>query len=272
MNIVNLKNNLSVIKVSGDDSVKYLQGQLTNDINQLDNVAFQYSAHLNNKGRMLASFIITKVETNCYYLITATEIIDKILPRLKMFILRSKVSMEILDENIYFYDEKFDDKANIAQDAKNIVLNETHYLTITCQQIVTVQEVDLWKQWLIHSGVPMIYLNTQETFTPQQVNYDLIGGVNFKKGCYTGQEIVARMHYLGKVKRRMYEFTTSFDVYIGQKIYSPVMNNQEVGEIVEAACIDEKWSGLISVQIDCIEVAFLDVDNLAKLDLVKREF
>ena len=272
MSIVNLKNNLSVIKVSGDDSVKYLQGQLTNDINQLDNVVFQYSAHLNNKGRMLASFIITKIEMNCYYLITTTEIIDKILPRLKMFILRSKVSMEILGDNIYFCDEKFDDKANINQDAKHVVLDETHYLSITLQQNVSEQDLDLWKQWLIHSSVPMIYLNTQEKFTPQQVNYDLIGGVNFKKGCYTGQEIVARMHYLGKVKRRMYQFATSFDVSIGQKIYSPVMNNQEVGEIVETLCIDEKCIGLVSAQSDCIEAAFLDIDNSAKLNLVKREF
>ena len=136
--------------------------------------------------------------------------------------------------------------------------------------------VQNWRTFLISRGIPLIYNKTQETFTPQQVNYDLIDGVNFKKGCYIGQEIVARTHYLGRVKRRMYRFrfnsTTTLTIAtipslsLGQIVVSPKLNNQEVGVIVELAKDgDTSYRGLVSLQIDCINSAFLDLDNTFKL-------
>ncbi len=253
----NISNELKVISISGIDSQKFLQGQLTNDINELDNKPFQFSAHLNNKGRMLASFIITKPAPDIYYLITSTEVIDKIIPRLKMFVLRSKVVIESLSSQVVFSNHKLDNELSLE-------IFPQYFISITNSD-ATLQNNQLWKKTLINHGIPLIYLSTQEEFTPQQVNYDLFNGVNFKKGCYTGQEIVARTHYLGKVKRRMYRFICDNEPTIGQKVLSPLFDNQEIGVIVDFMSRDLDYLGLVSLQIDCVDSAFLDLDNKVQL-------
>lgn len=266
MEIDNLNDELCVIKISGIDSPKYLQGQLTNDINELEHKNFQWSAHLNNKGRMLASFIITRKAPECYYLITAKEIIGKIIPRLKMFVLRSKVVIELLDCNIYF-----SNKLPIEGTILEII--PQYFIEITDKKNENLPcDKSLWKSLLINYGLPIIYEKTQEEFTPQQVNYDLFNGVNFKKGCYTGQEIVARTHYLGKVKRRMFKFVCDFKPEIGQKVVSPNMNNQEIGVIVDYIKREHNYLGLVSIQIDCQESIFLDKENKIQLLIQALEY
>ena len=248
----NISTELKVITISGIDSQKFLQGQLTNDINELDNKPFQFSAHLNNKGRMLASFIITKPAPDTYYLFTIPEIIDKIIPRLKMFVLRSKVIIEDLNSDVIFSNNK-------PNNGLSLEVFPQYFISIVPSYAP--QNNQLWKKTLINHGIPLIYLKTQEEFTPQQVNYDLLNGVNFKKGCYTGQEIVARTHYLGKVKRRMYHFICDNEPSIGQKVVSPILDNQEIGVIVDYLTLEHDYLGLVSLQIDCIDSAFLDLDN-----------
>ena len=252
----NISNELKVISISGIDSQKFLQGQLTNDINELDNKSFQFSAHLNNKGRMLASFIITKTSPETYYLFTSSAIVDKIIPRLKMFILRSKVVIEALNSQVIFSDNKLDNELSLE-------IFPQYFISIA--NFDASQNNQLWKKTLIHNGIPLIYPSTQEEFTPQQVNYDLFNGVNFKKGCYTGQEIVARTHYLGKVKRRMYRFICDNEPSIGQKVVSPLLDNQEIGVIVDTSKREHDYFGLVSLQIDCVDSAFLDLDNKIQL-------
>ena len=252
----NISSELSVIKISGIDSQKFLQGQLTNDINELDSKTFQFSAHLTNKGRMLASFIITKPSPDTYYLFTSSEIIEKIIPRLKMFVLRSKVIIENLNSQVIFSNYKPNDEINIE-------IFPQYFLSLNT--IDSQNDTRVWKYSLINNGIPLIYTNTQEEFTPQQVNYDLLNGVNFKKGCYTGQEIVARTHYLGKVKRRMYRFICDSKPTIGQKIVSPLLDNQEIGVIVDILKREHDYLGLASLQIDCADNAFLDLDNKIQL-------
>ncbi|MBY0378909.1 MAG: hypothetical protein K2P99_00760, partial [Burkholderiales bacterium] len=225
MNCVNLNNELSVIIVSGLEVKGFLQGQLTNDINLLDNQPFQYSAYLNTKGRMLASFWVKKVADNQYYLITSKAIVDKLILKLRMYILRAKVTIEKLATNIYFTDDISSFTSSI-----NIPIAYNRYIVITNNIIDSInQTIDYFKQTIIENGIAIIYPETQEQLIPQHVNYDELGGLNFKKGCYLGQEIVARMHYLGKSKRKMYHFTTSHVVKIGQMVVSPQLNNQEVG-------------------------------------------
>lgn len=259
----NLSKDLVVISVSGTDSTKFLQGQLTNDLEKLNRGKCQFSAHLTNKGRALASFIVYKVEDNHYLLVTAKDIGDKIIPRLKMFVLRAKVVFEPKDMSIIFGKDMLE--SNI-----HILLPHNYYLNlesmidgITTNVTYSPQtaESDLWKIYLIDKGIPLIYASSQDLFTPQQINYDLLGGVSFTKGCYTGQEIVARTHYLGKVKRRMYQFRVDIACQIGQKIVSPQMDNQEVGFIVDVTPSKDKFIGLASIQSNCIDNAFLDLDN-----------
>lgn len=260
MTILNLNDELIMLEISGDDATTYLQGQLTNDIRELANKPFQYSAHLNNKGRILASFIITSPCENTYYLITSKTLVDKITPRLKMFILRSKVNLILSNKFLSLSDTKIDAQHSFE-------LNQQYHLNIHDNPIENAQiNSNAWHQALVELPFPMIYLDTMEKIIPQQVNFDLLGGINFKKGCYTGQEIVARTHYLGKIKRRMAKFTTKTQPHIGQSVVSPIVENQETGFVVDFYQADENYHGLVSVQNDCIDNIYFDGENQNQLN------
>lgn len=257
MTILSLNNELAILKISGDDAKTYLQGQITNDINLLTiEHQFQFAAHLNPKGRILATFIIVRMAENSYYLITTREIATKITPRLKMFILRSKVSLQNSECNIYLSTAKHPDGINIE-------LATGYFITITSESLAAVEDSNRWHQFIVEHTIPLIYPQSQEKIIPQQINYDLLGGISFKKGCYTGQEIVARTHYLGKIKRRLVKFSSTIQPQIGQTIVSPVMDNQEVGIIVDYYHdqTNNSYHGLASLQNNCLEQAFFDITN-----------
>lgn len=276
----NLSQYLVILKVSGPDSSKFLQGQLTNDITLLtpqikDNcITYQFAAHLNHKGRIIANFIIINPEIDTYYLITNRELVDTILPRLKMFILRSKVVISEEQRHIIFTNSN--DHVNASN--FNIRLANNHLLTITDKDFSNNINIQHWNQFLVNHGITLIHKETTEQFIPQQINLDDLNGISFTKGCYTGQEIVARTHYLGKIKRRLYKFTLSQDKFanvdtgnpettieqtphVGQVIVSPNMNNQEVGIIAELANENGQITGIASIQIDCINQAFLSLNH-----------
>ncbi|MBX9597505.1 MAG: hypothetical protein K2X04_02890 [Burkholderiales bacterium] len=255
---LNLNSELAILECSGSDAATYLQGQLSNDIRELNNKPWQFSAHLSNKGRTLATFIITQHQENSYYLITNKDVADKILPRLKMYILRSKVTLAISAKSIYLNDTQIDG-------GHNLQLSADKYLTISENPQESTIDSNAWHKFLVENTLPMIYLESIEKIIPQQINYDLIGGINFKKGCYTGQEIVARTHYLGKVKRRMAKFTTNTQPQVGQSVVSPLMDNQEVGVIIDCYQDGQNHYGLVSLQNNCLDSAYLDTDNQQKL-------
>lgn len=254
-----LNRELAIINVEGADAATYLQGQLTNDIKELETNKFQLSAHLNNKGRILANFIITKAKENQYYLITDKSNAEKILPRIKMFVLRSKVTISILDVNI-----SLDDVVN--PEFIQLELSQNKYLTIGNQNIIENNDMNTWHKFLVENNLPFIYVASAEKIIPQQINFEIIGGVNFKKGCYTGQEIVARTHYLGKVKRRLVKFITDSQPQIGNQVFSPTIDNQEVGFIVDFYQNDNKFIGLASLQLDYINDSYLDTEQKYKLE------
>ncbi len=264
----NLSDFLSIIEVDGSDAAKFLQGQLTNDINLLtlpiDNkYNFQYSAYLNPKGRMQATFFVIMVSTNKYYLITTSDIVDLVLAKIKMYVMRSQVTINKL-EDIYIL---FGDSEHELDSSTNInicvQLDPSHRLFIlpigNCINIDTItQQNTQFKYFLIQNQIPLIYTNTQNGFVPQQVNFDKLNGLNFKKGCYVGQEIVARLHYLGKSKRSMYIVHSPHEITHGMNIISPILNGQVVGMVVDAIYYNDKYIGLISIQDECLNELYLD--------------
>lgn len=267
MNLINLNNQLAIIQVTGPDSAKYLQGQVTNDINLLTSthnnncIPHQFAAHLNHKGRMLANFIIIRPDADTFYLITNKELVTQILPRIKMFVMRSKVEINTLSKNIVLSN-------NIIPNELNISLSKNSFVIVTDNKYDTISsDLSSWNNCLIENGITLIHTETVEKLIPQQANLDALNGISFTKGCYTGQEIVARTHYLGKIKRRLFKFETAPDINltIGQIVVSPKMDNQEVGIIVEVL----KNSGLVSVQADCIEDIFLDSENKIQLTITE---
>ena len=271
---------LSMIKVSGDDASTFLQGQLTNDIEQVNNSSSQLSGYCNQKGRLLVCFRIFKKQDELY-LTLPEELYEDTFKRLKMFVMRSKVDFTNISADfvsIGYSGPNAD--SELKKQYQNIPLETdqvTHFNDLSIIKLPSGthpryqisgpvnQVIELWQKldvnavavgkdvWSlldIRAGVPAIYKETIESFVPQMVNLELINGVNFKKGCYTGQEIVARMHYLGKLKRRMYRIhlNTSAPVNPGEALFCPESTSgQGTGNIVFAAPSSDKGTEALAV-------------------------
>lgn len=214
LSIVALKN-LGVLEVSGSDAAVFLQGQTTCDINQLEEHNPQLGAYCNAKGRTISSFIIIKKTNNIFYLILSADLIAPVQKKLQMYILRAAVTLIDQSESLCIlglYNYSLDTQDNIYA-----YLNENKRCLFiadinNCQQFFTnlIQEntvqlisSNAWYALDILTGIPWLNSNTTELFVPQMMNLDKLGAISFEKGCYTGQEVVARTHYLGKNKRVM---------------------------------------------------------------------
>lgn len=224
---------LGLLRVGGDDALPFLQGQITNDVKLLDGGNSHYAGYCNPKGRLLAIFLAFMQQGQIHLQLNGA-LKEQTLKRLKMYVLRSKVVIEDASDAVVRFGIAGAEAAAALQEHFGSVPEEPHQLlmheTATLlrlpsaamrYEIFTSPEhaVDLWTklsaqcapvgsdgwEWHeIHAGIPDVMPATLEAFVPQMLNLDTLGGINFKKGCYTGQEIVARTHYLGKVKRRMH--------------------------------------------------------------------
>ena len=222
---------LSLLKLSGEDALSFLQGQVTNDVKQLNGSNSQYAGYCTPKGRLIALFLAYGHEDKLYLQLDR-RLAEAITKRLRMYVLRSKVVIEdISDSTVRLGVSGKNAEAALSglfpalpASAHELVSNENGVLIrlpgpVPRYELITdtSRAEGIWEQlkqqlkpvgrkaweWLeIQAGVPDIQPETQEEFVPQMINLDALGGINFKKGCYTGQEIVARTHYLGKVKRR----------------------------------------------------------------------
>ena len=252
------------LRVSGEEAQSFLQNLLSNDIRDVSPTRAQFSSFNTAKGRMLATMLIWREEDD-YLLQLPRVLCEPIRKKLSMYVLRAKVKITDVSDEIISLGLS---GAN-AQDVLREELGELPHqqLGITGIAPGNVMKCDdtrlqintsiqhapaLWEilsrharpvgsgywDWLnIRSGIPVILPQTQEQFVAQMVNFDLIGGVNFKKGCYPGQEIVARTQYLGKLKRRMYlaHLNSSDTPQAGEALFSADMEGQACGMIVNAA-------------------------------------
>ena len=283
----------STIKVEGDDRVQFLQGQLTQDINLISQNKALYAGFCNSKGRMLA-FMLCYLNHESIHIQIDSSIQEFILQKLKMYILRSKVSLKLANETflcIGFIGSKALLTKNIqppknyldiihsddimimrlGKDDRYQLMGETskvnEFMKLNFSEYLSMS-FDDWNNLNILDGIPDIYPTTQEAFIPQSLNMDLIDGINFKKGCYTGQEIVARTHYLGKVKRRMYRafLKSRADLIPGDLI----LNNkgEEIGQLVRAANENnEKTNMLIELRVDQVHEALFINSQLIEIFL-----
>jgi hypothetical protein len=283
-----------VIHVQGDDAKAFIQAQFSNDINLLDTQHVQFSAYCNPKGRMLAQFLVVPYRDGFLLLLTR-EILAKTLARLRMFVLRSAVTLDDATERSVclgligntLSKTLPDSGAHLPQDEFMLSEHEQHlYIKMPgpVPRYLVIAELDeakaLWKQltprlstsgasvwhWSdIQAGLPSIWSQTVEEFVPQMMNLELIGGVSFKKGCYPGQEIVARMHYLGKPKRRMFHLHTPVDEPIqpGEDIYLADGDGQSAGKVVIAEPSVGGGSDLLAVlQLVHVNSADLRLGNM----------
>lgn len=255
---------IGLIQVSGEDARDFLQGQFTNDINRVDATHSQLSAYCGPKGRMLASFRILE-RNDALLLMLPAERIAAIRKRLHMFVLRAKVKIEDVSDRLVRIELSGDcvpdllpiDPPNedngvhmfdgytvirIPGDRPRFqVLGESGVMQSLWEEAAaTTRPVSsiAWALLDIRAGIPAVCEATVECFVPQMTNLHVIEGVSFTKGCYTGQEIVARMHYLGRLKRRMYRvrIDSAQQPVPGKALYSPhSSSDQGTGRIVSSA-------------------------------------
>ncbi len=284
---------LGLLEISGADAVTFLQGQVTNDVKLLVGNNAHYSAYCNPKGRILALFLAFSHHDHLH-LQCNRELLEPIMKRLKMYVMRSKVEIKDVSDSIIKFGingpeaaqilapsfakiptqdyelasldnsailklPSFNDDARfeIFTDATNAPLI-WNALKASCQVV----EKPHWDWLEIQAGIPDIALKTQEQFVPQMLNLDLLNAINFKKGCYTGQEIVARTHYLGSVKRRTYltEIDTKQMPQAGDKVLDSAQN--EVGQIVRvAANTSNGFDALVEMRIDAQQTGQIHWNN-----------
>jgi len=281
---------LGLIAFSGEDTATYLQGQLTNDVRKLATGAAQYSGFCSPKGRLLASFLLWN-QDGATYMQLAGDLQEAIQKRLSMFILRSKVKARDARSEIVRIGVAGKHAARLIEAILGVLpptdmgvvhtpagsvirLAAERYQIITTPQSAAAlsetlsrdaSQIDypIW-QWLeIRAGIPTILPATQEQFVPQMVNFDLTNSVNFQKGCYTGQEIVARTQYLGKLKRRMYLVHSDSPAAPGDELYSADMEGQASGMIVNAQpAPNGGWDALAVIQISSADAHPIHLKSL----------
>jgi len=266
---------LSLLSFAGPDAEAFLQGQLSNDLDALASGAVQLSSYNSPKGRMLATLALWRNGADAFSALVAADIAESLRKRLTMFVLRSKVFIVDLSPSHALVGiggagardavraamgaapeagevDIGDEVTTIALPDGRIVVATTHARAeaLRARLATGVAEVpqDVWRWLGIRAGVPMIGAATQDLFVPQTANLDLLDGVSFHKGCYTGQEIIARTQYLGRLKERMHLFHADAPPPSpGAKLFGAVFGDQACGAVVEAAPSPDGGSDLLAV-------------------------
>ena len=211
-----LLNERALLRISGSDSESFLQNQLSNDITKLDESSVQVNAYCQHQGKIIGLFWVVCYE-NSFMISFPKDILEKVESRLKMFVIMSDVIIEDISESysqIGLIDEnqsnalRINDKLSILIEAKDnhhdSLMNNNHE----------------WAKACIEAYLPEVFAITSEKFVPQMLNLDIDEiGVNFSKGCYPGQEVVARLHYLGSAKRRLFSFRSNQEMLVGDSLY-----------------------------------------------------
>ena len=253
-----------ILRASGEDAQTFLQNMLSNDIREVTADRAQLSSLNTPKGRMLASMLIWRSGDD-YLLQLPRALCEPMRRKLSMYVLRAKVKISDASDEIIMLGLSGEKAQEIlrrqfgelpqqpfglhhAEGGGVLKLSDTRFQVSVAAQHVPA----LWQalrqhaqpagsacwDWLnVRAGLPVILPQTQEQFVPQMVNFELLGGVNFKKGCYPGQEIVARMQYLGKAKRRMYlaHLDGAEAPRPGDELFSADMEGQASGMIANVS-------------------------------------
>ena len=238
-------NNRTLLKLTGDDVQSFLQGQFSNNIDGLEEGTVQLNAYCQHQGKIIALLWVMKRDDD-FYLSFPNDLSEIITKRLTMFKMMSAVDIKDMSDEIIqlgVVDESFDGGFKI-NDQQSIALVKT-------LDGVELDDASEWEAVCIVNDIPEVTLATSEKCVPQLLNLDINEvGVNFTKGCYPGQEVVARLHYLGKSKRRMRQFECEGEVNIGDELI--VMGSKSAkasGIVVRRVKLGAKSSFLATVEV-----------------------
>lgn len=257
-----------LIRIAGPDAEKFLQGQFSNDIRLVTPERGQLSSYSSPKGRMLANFFIFRWQ-DAYWLLLSSELTAGIVERLKKFRLMAKVEVDDLSSEFTRIglagpdsqpllsqisgrsDLPTTDWASV--DTGDMLIAQLPWAGVQAGLVVGKPDAleSAWEKLLqagahptgelpwnllqIRAGIGLVSQNTAEKFIPQELNLEILGGINFKKGCYPGQEIVARTKYLGRQKSRAYRLLSPINSDPGTSIYGSTLEGQAIGQLVACA-------------------------------------
>jgi folate-binding protein YgfZ len=305
--------------VSGSDANQFLQGQLTNDVIALASSRSQRTGYCTPKGRLMAAFLQWRISDDTLGHLIPTPLLESTTKRLKMFVLRSKAVFSGPERTLSAFGLWLDDATASAMPgnagdvaavsglakgqawliregdgetgARLWLIADPEGLPEVQQHLAShadrMRSQEAWLASEITSGQPWIWPQTVEAFVPQMINFELIGGVSFKKGCYPGQEVVARSQYLGKLKRRTFHVSAQLSdetlhalfgnrsadgghplaVLLGADIWSSLDETQPVGQVVDAAHAVRADGSLDPISIHLLVESTLDAWSHGALSL-----
>ena len=272
-----------LILAEGPDTGTFLQGQLTNDVLLLSVGQARFAGYCSAKGRLMASFIVLKISNEKFLMICHKDLLQATVKRLSMFVMRAKVKLTDATEQyelrgflgeaaekacptliseqpwraITDGENSFIKLHSARTDATSVtrllwvgLKDHPHTHEFVSQTHTTVTDSD-WQLAEVLSGISMVQTATSEAFVPQMLNYESVEGVSFKKGCYPGQEVVARSQFRGTLKRRAYIVSSQGPLQVGQEVFTADETEQACGTVASAASSANAttWWGIVSMQI-----------------------
>ena len=261
-----------VLDATGPDALSFLQGQFSNDLQTLGKDRAGFGAYCAANGRMLASALIWQHDAQTISLLVHASLAEFLLKRLRMFVLRAKLTLSQRDATVYGayatgtstaterYSVLHTTEHSVYIQAPSSADTERWWLissnTPTTTPDTSPEAVQQWDAHTLQQGIPHLELATQDMFIPQTLNMELIGAISFSKGCFPGQEVVARSHYRGTIRRRSALFsiaTTETDptaVAPSTDIYGNDEENQPIGRIINSAALQGRYYVLAEVLLD----------------------
>ena len=279
---------LGIIRAAGADAASFLHNQLTNDVLLMKDGQCRLAAFCNAKGRMQASFVVYKRSTEEVLLICRQDLLAQTLKRLSMFVLRAKAKLSDATAEFQLLGLAGDAVAQALSSASSTsssIVEPWQRHAVGPADVLTLYpalgqsrafwlapievpapsgqplSAELWQVGEVMSGIAWVELATFEAFVPQMLNYESVDGVNFKKGCYPGQEVVARSQFRGTLKRRAFIVQSDAPMTAGQEVFSSSDATQPCGLVAQAANEDAHHVALVELQLSATENSSLHLGS-----------
>ena len=277
---------LGLLEIAGADAEAFLQGQLSNDVKGLGPAICQYTSYSTAKGRMLANLVLWRSAPTTFRALLAGDVAADVARRLRVYVLRSKVTIADCSAGTFRLGIGGPSASTVVHSAFGVApqpfalasVDDATLFGLPGRRWIAVGDgaqrdavtsrltrharpvgFPVWSWLMIDSGIPLIGAATQDQFVAQTANWDILGGVNFQKGCYPGQEIVARTRYLGRLKERLFAFHAGTpEIPAGTRVYSTVFGDQPCGTVVNAAPAPEGGTDLLAI----VQIAAADAHDV----------
>jgi len=259
-----------VIRAQGAEAAKFLHGQLTQDVEHLQDGEVKLAGYCSVKGRLVASFVMWRRGPEEVLLACSADLLPAVLKRLTMFVMRAKCKLSDASADLPLWGLAGPAAEGELLRLPNAVVAGEPVAralwvsgSVPAASALGILDIETWRWLEVHSGVARIVAATAEQFVPQMVNLELVGGVNFQKGCFPGQEIVARSQYRGTLKRRAYVLNSAEPLQPGQEVFLASEAGQPAGMVALAGSWGERHAALVELKIAALDAGTLHAGSAA---------